>query len=422
MKYENIQSKIAESIDWLQEMGLSDNMAHFVRVVVLLLALVLVCYIFDFITKRIIVAIVERIIKRTKNTYDDIFLKRRVFNRLAHLVPAWIFYAFIRFVMPEYPGAVVVLQDLSFVWMILVLLSTMSSFLDAIHDIYGYFPISENRPIKGYVQLLKIVMYIIGVLGIVSIIGSIDMTNIFAGIGALAAVLILVFKDTILGLVASVQLSGNDMVKPGDWISMPDYKADGTVLEISLNTVKVQNWDKTISTIPTYALVANSFQNWRGMEESGGRRIKRAINIDMNSVSFATPQLLEKFKTFHILKDYIRQKEEEIKSFNLELDIKEGEIYNGRRLTNIGIFRRYLELYLQNHPKIHNDMTFLIRQMEPTDKGIPMEIYVFSTDQEWAKYEGIQADIFDHLLAIVPEFDLRVFQNPTGSDIWRLKN
>ncbi len=423
MNAENLQSNIHDVVlNWMGSLGASDSVTHLLAVVASLIFLIIICYVSDIITKRIIVSIVVRIIKRTKNTFDDIFLQRNVFNRLAHIVPAWIFYALIPATMPEYERAIVIMQDLTFVWMILVVLLTISAFLDAVHDIYGKFPISENRPIKGYVQLLKIITYVIGVLGIISIVGDIDMTNIFAGIGALAAVLILVFKDTILGLVASVQLSGNDMVKPGDWISMPGYKADGTVLEITLNTVKVQNWDKTISTIPTYALVANSFQNWRGMEESGGRRIKRSINIDMTSVKFASPELLKKFKTFHVLKDFIIEREDEIAAFNKELNVKDGEVYNGRRMTNLGIFRHYLEFYLQNHPKIRKDMTFLVRQLDPTEKGIPMEIYVFSKDQEWAKYEGIQSDIFDHLLAIIPEFELRVFQNPAGSDILSLKN
>ncbi len=236
------------------------------------------------------------------------------------------------------------------------------------------------------------------------------------GLGAMAAVLMLVFKDTILGFVASIQLSANQMVNVGDWISMPKYNADGDVIDISLNTVKVQNWDKTIATIPTYALVSESFNNWRGMEESGGRRIKRSINIDMSSVTFLNASQIEKFRKYYLLKDYITQKEKEIAAYNNSLEMEEGEVTNGQKMTNLGTFRKYLEEYLQNLPEINKEMTFLVRQLQTSDKGLPLEIYVFSKEQAWAKYEGIQADIFDHVLAILPEFDLRVFQNPTGSD------
>jgi miniconductance mechanosensitive channel len=235
-------------------------------------------------------------------------------------------------------------------------------------------------------------------------------------LGAVAAILLLVFKDTILGFVASIQLSANDMVRIGDWITMNSHNADGTVTEITLNTVKVQNWDKTISTIPTYALVSESFSNWRGMEESGGRRIKRHVNIDMRSVKFNTPEMNEKFKKIIYLKDYIEKRQMEIEQFNKENNIDSSITVNGRRMTNLGTFRKYLEMYLYYHPKIHNDLTFLVRQLQPYENGIPIEIYVFSNDQQWASYESIQADIFDHILAVIPEFELRVFQNPTGED------
>jgi miniconductance mechanosensitive channel len=236
----------------------------------------------------------------------------------------------------------------------------------------------------------------------------------------LAAVLLLVFRDTILGFVASIQLSANNMVKPGDWIEMPSHNADGTVLDISLNTVKVQNWDKTIATVPTYALVSESFRNWKGMEESGGRRIKRSINIDMNSVRFVDDELAEKFKKIHLLKAYVESREEEILKYNEENKIDGSILVNGRRMTNLGTFRKYVEEYLRKHPKIHNDMTFLVRQLQPDERGLPIEIYVFSNDQAWANYETIQADIFDHILAVIPEFELRVFQNPSGRDFQNL--
>jgi miniconductance mechanosensitive channel len=220
--------------------------------------------------------------------------------------------------------------------------------------------------------------------------------------------------------VASIQLSANKMVTVGDWISMPKYSADGTVLDISINTVKVQNWDKTIATIPTYALVSESFNNWKGMEESGGRRIKRSINIDMKSVGFLTGEQIEKLRKFYLLRDYINEKEKDIEQYNKSLKLEDSEVTNGRKMTNLGTFRKYLENYLHQHPKIHQDMTFLVRHLQPTEKGLPIEIYVFSNDQAWANYEAIQADIFDHILAIIPEFGLRVFQNPSGDDFRQL--
>ena len=304
--------------------------------------------------------------------------------------------------------------------MIFAGMQVIDAFLNALHDIYLTLPVSRSRPIKGYVQITKVIFYFIGTILIFSVILNKNPGYFLGGLGAFAAILLLVFKDTILGLVAGIQLSANDMVRPGDWISMPGYNADGTVSDISLNTVKVQNWDKTISTIPTYALVSNSFTNWRGMEESGGRRIKRAINIDMKSVRFCDDEMVQKFKKIQILQEYIDFKLEELAKYNKENGIDETVKVNGRRMTNIGVFRKYVEAYLKKHPKIHNDMTFLVRQLNPSEKGIPLEIYVFSNDQQWANYESIQADIFDHLLAVIPEFNLRVFQNPTGDDFRQL--
>ncbi len=287
---------------------------------------------------------------------------------------------------------------------------------------YETLPVAKDRPIKGYIQIVQIIIYCAVIILVLSTILGKSPFKLLAGIGALAAVLILVFKDTILGFIAGIQLAANNMLQIGDWISMPKHHADGTVTEITLNTVKVQNWDKTISTIPTYALVSDSFENWRGMEESGGRRIKRHINIDMRTVKFCTPEMLKRFKKIIYLKEYIESKEKEIKNYNKENNIPDEIVVNGRRMTNLGTFRKYLEFYLKNHPMIHNDMTFLVRHLQPSEKGIPLEIYVFSKDLRWAYYESIQADIIDHVLAVIPEFDLSVFQNPTGEDFKILTN
>jgi len=235
--------------------------------------------------------------------------------------------------------------------------------------------------------------------------------------GAMAAVIMLIFKDTILGFVAGVQLSANDMVRLGDWIEMPGRNTDGNVIDITLNTIKVRNWDQTISTIPPYALITESFTNWRGMEESGGRRIKRSVSIDMKSIHFLSSEEIDRLKKIQIIRRYIETREQEIEQYNKDKGFDVSMPVNGRKLTNLGIFRKYLEEYLKRHPEIHNDMTFLVRHLQPTDKGLPIEIYVFCKDQRWVYYESIQADIFDHIMAVIPQFGLRVFQSPTGNDI-----
>jgi miniconductance mechanosensitive channel len=373
----------------------------------------------DFIIKRIIITTITRLARKSKNDWDDVFVERKVFNRLAHLAPALIIYYSLQYIF-QAPGLVAFLENVTQSVMVIVSLLVVDAVLNALHEIYMKLPISEGRSIKGYIQVVKIIFYFAGVILLISIFSGKAPKTLITGLGALAAVLILVFKDTLLGFVASIQLSANKMVKVGDWISMPKFNADGTVIDISLNTVKVQNWDKTIATVPTYALVSESFNNWKGMEESGGRRIKRSINIDMKSVTFLDKAQIEKLRHFYLLKDYITRREKEIEEYNQSLNLEGSMVTNGRKMTNLGTFRAYLENYLRNHPKIHQEMTFLVRHLQPTETGIPLEIYVFSREQEWAKYETLQADIFDHILAILPEFGLRVFQDPTGDDFRKL--
>jgi miniconductance mechanosensitive channel len=267
---------------------------------------------------------------------------------------------------------------------------------------------------------VKLIIYLVGVIFVISLLIGRTPIYLFSGLGAMTAVLMLIFKDAILGFVAGIQLTANKMVTPGDWIQMPKYGADGDVIEVALTTVKVRNWDKTITTIPTYALISDSFKNWRGMRESGGRRIKRAINIDMNTIRLCTPEMLERFRRIQYISDYIDRKQKEVKEYNREHGVDDTSSVNGRRLTNIGTFRAYVIAYLKNHPMVRQDMTFLVRQLAPTEHGLPIEVYVFCKDIVWANYEAIQADIFDHFLAVVPEFDLRVYQSPAGSDFSRL--
>ncbi len=414
---------IERLINWytglLSGTGLSDGLLVFIENATITVVTILLALLADFIVKRIIISSIAALTKRTKNDWDDVFVKQKVFNRLAHLAPALIVYYALQYIF-EAEKLVEFLGNLTQTYMILVVLMVIDSVLNAMHEIYMKLPVSQGRNIKGYIQVVKIIFYAMGIILIISVFSGETPKVLMAGVGAMAAVLMLIFKDTILGFVASIQLSANKMVNVGDWISMPKYNADGDVIDISLNTVKVQNWDKTIATIPTYALVSESFNNWKGMEDSGGRRIKRSINIDMNSVTFLDEAQIEKFGNFHLLKDYINNKQKEIAEFNKSLQLEEGTVTNGRKMTNLGTFRKYLEEYLQHHPMISNEMTFLVRHLQPTDKGLPVEIYVFSKDQAWANYEAIQADIFDHTLAILPEFDLHVFQNPTGSDFQKL--
>ncbi len=414
---------IERFIEWyseaLDKTQLSEGFVVFIENTTILLVTLGVAILADFIVKRIIINGIKRVAKRTKNTWDDIFVKRKVFNRLAHLAPAIIVYYALQYIF-EAEGLVSFLGNFTQSYMVLVVLLVIDAVLNALHEIYRTLPISDGRNIKGYIQVVKIIFYFIGIILIISIFSGETPKVLLGGLGAMAAVLMLVFKDTILGFVASIQLSANKMVNVGDWISMPDYNADGDVIDISLNTVKVQNWDKTIATIPTYALVSDAFNNWKGMEESGGRRIKRSLNIDMKSVGFLDAEQIDKFRKYHLLKEYISTKEKEITDYNKANNLEEDTVTNGRKMTNLGTFRVYLENYLHKHPKIHQDMTFLVRHLQPSEKGIPMEIYVFSNDQAWANYEAIQADIFDHILAVLPEFGLQVFQNPTGDDFNKL--
>ena len=397
----------------LQHTGLSEQTIEYFEVAFFSVIALILAKIAHAIAKKYMVRIVESFMKKTKSRYDDFFVKRKLIKRAAFLIPALVIYGFIDLIFKEYTQIYKILHNINSAYFIVVVLSMLDSFFKATQDIYNTQTYSKDRPIKGYIQGLQLVFTLIGILIIVSILFNIKLTAVFTGLGAVAAVLILVFKDTILGFVASIQLSANNMVKPGDWIVMPGRNTDGEVLEMTLNTVKIQNWDKTISTIPTYALVSESFINWKGMEESGGRRIKRSINIDMKSVKFCTPEMIEKFKKVKFLQGYIEDKLDELEKYNQQFELDESSMINGRRLTNLGIFRKYLESYLKHHPKIHNKMTFLVRHLQPNEKGLPIEIYVFSNDQAWANYEAIQADIFDHIIAVIPEFELSVFQFPT---------
>ena len=365
-----------------------------------------------WITEKIIIKLLTKMLQKTSTQMDDILIKRNVFKRLTYVVPALIFYNF-AYAAPQFT---IMIQRTSLTLMAISGLMVINSFLNALNDIYKKTKYHERLDINSYLQITKLIINILGSVVIVGIIINKDTTLLLSGLGAMTAVVMLIFKDTILSLVASVQISSNDLFKVGDWVEAPQFGADGDVVDIGLHTVKIQNWDKTISVIPTHKLIDSTFKNWRGMSESGGRRIKRSLFIDINSISLCSPETLEKYKKFELISEYIDRKQKELSEHNQTNNIDTSELINGRRLTNIGTFRAYIEAYLKNNSLIHKEMTFLIRQLDPTEKGLPMQIYVFSNDIDWVRYEGIQSSIFDHLLAVVPVFGLRIFQNPTGKD------
>jgi len=364
-------------------------------------------------TRRVLLRLLAAVIRRSKSKWDDYLLSSGTFDRLAHLAPAVVIYL----CSPLFPEIKTWISRLVLCYVAFVVAFSLDKLLNAIDEIYRNFEISKERPIKGFLQIIKIFLYAVAV--VISVSALIDRSPLLllSGLGAATAVLLLIFQNTILGFVAGIQLSANDMVRIGDWIEMEKYKADGTVIDITLHTVKVQNWDKTVTTIPTQALVTDSFKNWRAMEESGGRRIKRAVYIDITSIRFCDEAMLERFKKIQLLRDFLETREFEIAVYNAANDIDTSLLINGRHLTNIGVFRAYVQAYLKNHPGVNHNMTEMVRQLPPGQYGLPIEIYVFTTTTNWREFEAIQSAIFDHIFAVVPEFGLRIYQSPTGHDL-----
>ena len=404
--------------EWLMRAGMSSSNASFISGITDFILVLLIGVALYYLAKLIIVRVIKRIAVKTKSIWDDVLLGKKVFNRMAFLIPGILVYQTIPSTLSEFSnGTTLIALKLTNIYIILVFLLVINSFFDAIYEVYQKSEYAKYHPVKGYIQVGKIVMFIIGSLLIMSYLFNQSPIFMLGGLGAFSAVLLLIFKDPILGFVGGIQLSANDMVRQGDWINMAKYGADGTVLEISLTTVKVQNFDNTITTLPTYALVSESFQNYRGMKDSGVRRIKRSISIDMSSVKFCTEEMLEKFRKISLIREYIDTTQAELEQYNKENNIDNSIPVNGRRQTNIGVFRAYLEEYLLHHPMVHNDSDQLVRQLQPNSSGIPIEIYAFIQETGFIKYEKVQSDIFDHILAIVPQFDLRLFQSPTGEDL-----
>ncbi len=374
----------------------------------------------DTITRRYLLKVIARVVKQTRFTWDDLIYKRRVFRRLAHIAPAIVIHYGVPLIPGIPPDLAQFIQRLVMGFVVLIVVMSADGLLSALNDIYSERPDAKSRPIKGYLQIVKIVLYIAAGIVFVSALVGKPPTLILGGFGAMTAVLLLVFKDTILSLVASIQITQYDMIAVGDWIEMPRYVADGDVVDIALHTIKIQNWDKTITTIPTHKFIEDSFKNWRGMSKSGGRRIKRSIHLDLNTIRFLSEEETARLGRWELLRDYLPQRLEEVEAYNREKAEDNGGqdlIPATRRLTNVGTLRAYIVSYLRHHPKIHQDMTLIVRQLQPGPEGLPMEIYAFSNDTNWANYEGLQADIFDHVLATVPEFGLRIFQKPSGRDL-----
>ncbi len=406
--------------DLFIQAGMGFSLAAFLSTVALVLIVSFLSWLANLVAKVVILQVVTAIVRKTTSTWDDIFLEQKVFTRLSHFAPALVIWYMSAWALKEYPVWLIFVHKLTYVYMVLAGTIVVTSFIEAWHQIYNTLPISQHRHIKGYVQLVKIFVILIAVLVVVSVVFKKDISSLVAGLGAMAAVLILVFKDTLLGLVASIQLSANQMLKVGDWITIPPRDVDGVVSDITLNTVKVQNFDKTIITIPTYSLVNESFQNWRGMEEAGTRQIKRAFFIDMKSIRFLDEELRVKLIKIPVLKEYIETAERESGKRGNDLRNPDLSFFGTSQLTNLGLFRFYGEAWLKAHPNVDATQSIILRHRTPEGNGLPLQVYLFTRNNTFAPYENIQSEIFEHLLAIMNEFGLRVYQQPTGDDILEL--
>ena len=366
-----------------------------------------------YVARAVLVRWLATWIRASRSRIDDVLLDSGVLRRVSLLAPILVLTHGVELL----PGPTETLLQVIDAGFTIVIAMIVAAGIGAFQQAAAQWDARSEVPIKSYAQVAKLLVYVIGGLLTVAVFTGKSPWVLLSGVGALMAVVILIFRDTILSLVASFTIASNRIVRVGDWIEAPAFGADGDVIDIALHTVKVQNWDKTITTIPTYKLVDESFKNWRGMQESGGRRIKRALYLDMNAVRFCDTQMLDRFERFELIRDYVHQRRHEVEAENTKRGVDLSELVNGRRLTNLGTFRAYVAAYLRQHPRIHQDLTFLVRQLQPTAQGLPLEIYVFTNTTVWADYENIQSDVFDHLLAVIPQFELRVFQEPSGADL-----
>lgn len=395
---------------WLISQGVNEDIAHYVRLSILLGVLTALLFIVEFIARKIVVGGVKRIFTLTTNKWDDVLVEKKVFNRLAHLFPAMVVYWLAPFVFIDFQFLTPIIHKLVDVYVVGVILLVFISFFNALEYYFSNSKKFKDKPIESYFQLAKLIAYFIAGIFILSVALGKSPIYLLSAFGAMTAIIMLIFKDTILGFVASIQIAANDMLRVDDWLEMSKYGADGDVIKITLNTVKVRNWDKTITTIPTYALVSESFKNWRGMEDTGARRIKRHMYIRPKSIEFVDVIMLDKFRHFQLLESYIIDRQKEIEEYNSANNTDKKETINGRNLTNIGVFRKYGELYLLNHKEVNNDLTLMVRQLQPNQYGLPLEIYCFANTTEWVEYENIQSDIMDHLLASAESFGLEVYE------------
>lgn len=388
-----------EIMGWLHQLGIAEDYVTFVLRIAAIMAIILIAFIVDRVCKRVITPIIRKVTAKTDSNWDDHILSDEVLRNVCRLVPPIVVSALVPLALTSEPSLLTFILKLCWIYITAVGVKLICSFISSLYAISSEHEKFRDHSLKGIFQMIKLVVVCIGAIIIISALIDKDPIAILTGLGAGTAILMLVFQDTIKGLVAGIQLMVNDMLRPGDWISMPKYGADGDVIEVTLTTVKVRNWDKTITTVPPYALVNDSFQNWRGMFDTGGRRIKRSINIDMHTVRFCTPDELAHFK---------------------QQPWMEGFEATGQEEVNLYIFRHYMDYYIRNHPKVNKDMIMLVRQLQPTAQGMPIEMYFFSADTAWLNYEHLQAEVFDHILAMLHKFDLKVFQSPTGLDLQKL--
>jgi miniconductance mechanosensitive channel len=402
--------------NYLKGLGATDALAKNFNMLALALVLILVIFIADFVVRKLLRTIITLFARRSKTKFDDLLVINKTPRNIAHIVPLLIALSFLPVVFADFPLVEAFFERALKVFAIVLTLWVIRSILNTLKDYFKTLPRLKDKPIDSYIQVFMIFSWIIGVFSAIALITRIPFLNFLTGLGAASAIILLVFRDTILGFVASIQVSVNDMVRIGDWITFEKYGADGDVIEINLATVKVQNFDKTITTIPTYALISDSFKNWRGMRNSGGRRIKRALSIKQSSIKYLSEDDVFVLSNIQLIAPYLENRQRDISNFNRQNNINKNLLINGRNLTNIGVFRKYIDSYLKNHSALNKDMMIMARQLAPTEYGMPMEIYAFSSDKRWENYEYIMADIFDHLIAALPYFDLEIFELPSGTN------
>jgi miniconductance mechanosensitive channel len=400
--------------DYLIQNGVEANAAAYLNALILFIGIVLVAFLLDYVIWKVLRFLSVRLARQSKTNFDNFLVVNKVPRYVAHIIPLILLYRYLPLAFLDFENTEGITLKVIEILAVILVLTLFRSLLRSIKDYLKTLPHMKDKPLDSYIQVFMIFAWIGGTLTLFAVLTDISIWNFFTALGAASAVILLIFKDTILGLVASIQVSINDMVRIGDWVTFEKFGADGNVTEISLATVKVQNFDKTITTIPTYSLISDSFKNWRGMEASGGRRIKRALLIKQKSVKFLTQEQIETLKGIQIITKYLETRNTNINTYNKEHDIDKEMAINGRNLTNLGVFRKYVETYLKNHSAINQRMTLMTRHLPPTPQGIPLEIYAFSSDKRWENYEYIMADIFDHLLAAVPYFELEVFELPTS--------